>query len=241
MKWWNISGILIILWRIALILLLIIIGIVITLRYIHMLFGVLLVSVFVLVPSRLLGHLGLSDVLVTFMTHRLIPASSSSILLVPTTRTLLLLSVLTSILLLLLILRWSLLLLWIILLLLIHSMSSSRIITSMMTWSRIIGLVMLLLLMMHSLYTTILLIRSLMIIIRICWRNIWFIRIRILGMLFADGMCVVLSVLTVAVNQFKYKLFSNLLFGILPYNFNLPLLVMRVWILLRNKDFGIRF
>ena len=240
MKWWNISGILIILWRIALILLLIIIGIVITLRYIHMLFGVLLVSVFVLVPSRLLGHLGLSDVLVTFMTHRLIPASSSRILLVPTTRTLLLLSVLTSILLLLLILRWSLLLLWIILLLLIHGMSS-RIITSMMTWSRIIGLVMLLLLMMHSLYTTILLIRSLMIIIRIWWRNIWFIRIRIVGMLFADGMCVVLSVLTVAVNQFKYKLFSNLLFGILPYNFNLPLLVMRVWILLRNKDFGIRF
>ena len=240
MKWWNISGILIILWRIALILLLIIIGIVITLRYIHMLFGVLLVSVFVLVPSRLLGHLGLSDVLVTFMTHRLIPASSSRILLVPTTRTLLLLSVLTSILLLLLILRWSLLLLWVILLLLIHSMSS-RIITSMMTWSRIIGLVMLLLLMMHSLYTTILLIRSLMIIIRICWRNIWFIRIRIVGMLFADGMCVILSVLTVAVNQFKYKLFSNLLFGILPYNFNLPLLVMRVWILLRNKDFGIRF
>jgi len=193
---WNMSGILIILWRIAWILLLIIIGIVITLAtYIHMLFGVLLVSVFVLVPSRLLRHLRLSDVLITFMAHRLI-AASSSILWVPTTRRTLLLSVLTLILLLLLILRWCLLLLLLIILL-IHSMSS-RIITSM-TWSRIIRLVMLLLLMMHSLYT-ILLFWSLIIILRISWRRIWLIWIRIVGMLFADGMCVVLSILTVAVN-----------------------------------------
>lgn len=240
MKSRNMSGILIIWWRIALILLLIIIGIVITLIYIHMLFGVLLlVSVFVLVPSWLLWHLGLSDVLVTFMVHRLIPASSS-ILLVPTTRIMLrpvlATTVTSSSILILLILRWCLLLLLIIRL--IHSMSS-RIVTSMMTWSRIIRLVMLLLLMMHSLYT-ILLVRG-MIIIRIWWRKIWLIRVRIVGMLFADGMCVALSVLTVAVNEFKYKLFSNLLFSLLPYNFNLPLLVMRVRILLRNKDFGVWF